>query len=119
MESSDAIDLIASEVQRGEDSNEHLVREVMTTVLAVPTPIDPGQGSFQPVLVDVEGVTHMVVATSTAGLDKSSAVGTFAVTLFAADVIRRLDAAVGLWVDTASTSSTLSPRLLSELRAEH
>lgn len=113
----DVIDMIAVAVERGEATRESLVRELLVSPLAAPTSEDPA-GGFVPLLAEIDGVPHMVVATSTAGLRKSASAARFAVTLRGEDVLRGLDPAYGVFVNTPSTSFALSPQLLGELREE-
>ncbi|WP_347108007.1 hypothetical protein AAHB33_13965 [Paenarthrobacter sp. S56] len=106
----DSIDMVAVAVEHGEATREGLVRELLGSTLAAPTSEDP-TGGFVPLLAEIDGVPHMVVATSTAGLQKSASAANFAVTLRGEDVIRGLDPNYGVFVNTASTAFALSPQL--------
>lgn len=112
----DPLDMIAVAVERGAATREGLVRELLGSTLAAPRSEDP-TGGIVPLLAEIDGVPHMVVATSMAGLQKSASAANFAVTLRGEDVIRGLNPSYGVFVNTVSIAFARSPQLLAELRA--
>lgn len=86
--------------------------------VAVPSRTDPSSAEgLTPLAMEIEGVPHIPVATSSAALDKAGQIAPFAAEMTGAGLLSMLDEGVGVVADTGSASCAFSPERVASLRA--
>lgn len=94
-----------------------VLRELVRSPLAVPTTKDPATEQFSPVLTDVEGVPHMVVATRPALLTRTSELAHFAVSMTGRQIVQGVQPGNGLMVQIPQGAFQVTAQDLEHARA--
>lgn len=110
-----SLDELARLAQNGEATLQQLVEAFLETVVLIPSGSDPAQEGVQPVLVNVEDLPYLVVATGEAGLKHTQGIATFAVSLLGRDVLAGVQPGNGVVVNTEDSGFSLHPDMVREL----
>lgn len=101
----------------GHADHDALINAFLEAVVVVPSGTDPGKGAFEPVLVDIDGTSHMLVGDSLRAAMETSDLARFAVSMRGKDVVRGLTPGHALLVRTPRTGFAIDEALLDEIRA--
>ncbi|WP_435749088.1 hypothetical protein [Microbacterium sp. PMB16] len=101
----------------GQPANDALINAFLDAVVVVPSGSDPGKGSFEPVMIDIEGVSHMLVCDSLAAAREATDLAPFAVSMRGSDVVRGVTPGHAILVRTPKTGFAIDEALLDEIRA--
>lgn len=113
------IELLALTAERGgQAEHDALINAFLDAVVVVPSGNDPSQGAFEPVMVDIDGTSHMLVGDTLAAALESSELARFAVSMRGRDVVRGLAPGHAILVRTPKTGFAIDEALLAEIRAQ-
>ena len=108
----------ATDVQRGDDSLEHLMDVFVSEMVFVPSSSDPTSG-VTPVMTMADGATYLVVGASPRSLRGIGSLMRFVVTLTGRQVLGGLNEDVGVMVMLESGAFGIDADLAREARAKH
>ncbi|GIG53856.1 hypothetical protein [Demequina activiva] len=98
---------------------EALGRLFARLTVAVPSSTDPsGPEGMTPLTTELDGVPHVMVATSSAALESAGKIASFAIETTGAGAIGMIAPGWGIVADTGRASCAFSPQRLAALRAE-
>lgn len=101
----------------GQPEHDALIRTFLVETVAVPSATDPSTAPLEPVMVDIDEVSHMVVGDSLDALQDIAELASFAVTMSGRDVVRGLGAGHAVLVRMAGGGGfALDAELVEELR---
>lgn len=101
----------------GQPEHDALINAFLDAVVVVPSGSDPGKGPFEPVLVEIEGVVHMLVCDSLTAARDAADLAPFAVSMRGIDVVRGVTPGHALLVRTPTTGFAIDEALLDEIRS--
>lgn len=104
----------------GDEGRYALIESMLRAMLVVPSGGDmiSGEGSFQPVLVEKDGQTYMVVYTSADAAQKTRDMAPYGMTMTGADLLRQLSPSLGLVVSSGHGDLALEARFLEVVRGD-
>ena len=111
------LDDAVMQVRLGNASFDELVDCLMKSTVAMPSVSDPTAAAPSPVLVDVDGSPHVVVASSGVALKKTADHASFAITILGKDVMLGLGVGIGLFVNTEDDAFSISPDIVAALKS--
>ncbi|MFP7835057.1 hypothetical protein [Marisediminicola sp. LYQ134] len=115
---SSPVELLALKAQTGgQPEHDALISAFLDAVAVVPSGSDPAKGAFEPVLVEIDGVTHMLVCDSLAAVRGATNLAPFAVSMRGIDVVRGVTPGNALLVRTPRTGFAIDEDLLNEIRS--
>lgn len=100
----------------GKAEHDALIDAFLDAVVVVPSGTNPGKDPLKPVMVDVAGVSHMLVCDSMATVGKATDLASYVVSMRGADVVRGTAPGFAVLVRTTSTGFALDEALLNEIR---
>ena len=109
--------LAAKAAAGGQAEHDALINGFLETVVVVPSGSDPAKGPLQPVLVDVDGVSHMLVCDSLVAVRVATDLAQYAVSMKGIDVVRGVAPGHALLVRTPTTGFAIDEALLNEIRS--
>jgi hypothetical protein len=118
MPESSTVEALALRAQSGgQPENDALINAFLDAVVVVPSGSDPGKGSFEPVMVDIDGISHMLVCDSLAAAGEAKDLAPFAVSMRGIDVVRGVTPGHAVLLRTPKTGFAIDEALLNEIRA--
>lgn len=112
------LDVLALTAARGgQPEHDALINAFLDAVVVVPSGADPSRGPLEPVLIDVDGVSHMLVCDSLATVAKVTDLASYAASMRGIDVVRGTVPGYAVLVRTTSSGFALDEALLDEIRA--
>ena len=114
-----SLDELAIQAQAGEITMQQLVEAFLDTVVMLPSAADPMTEGVKPVLVKIEDLPHLVVATGEEGLKRTLSLSTHAITISGRDVFAGLQPGSGVLVNTAETGFSLHPKIVAAALEEY
>ena len=115
-----ALEELIQRPREGDGGRYALIESMLEAMLVVPSGGDmiSGEGSFQPVLVEKDGQTYVVVYTSAEAAQKTREMAPFGMTMTGADVVRQLSPKLGLVVSSGKGDLALEARFLQVVRGD-
>lgn len=111
------LDVLAAAAARGgKQEHDALINAFLDAVVVVPSGADPSKSPLEPVLVEIDGVSHMLVCDSLGTARKATDLASYAVSMRGSDVVRGTVAGFAVLVRTTSSGFALDEALLDEIR---
>lgn len=101
----------------GQPEHDVLIRTFLDEVVVIPSVTDPTASAVKPVLVDIDGVPHMVVGDSLEALKDTNTLASYALSMRGNDVARGVTPGHALLVRTRLGGFAIDEALLDEIRA--
>ncbi len=115
---SSTIEVLALRAQSGgQAAIDALINAFLDAVVVVPSGSDPSKGAFEPVMIDIDGVSHMLVGDSLAAAREVTGLAPFAVSMRGMDVVRGVTPGHAVLLRTPKTGFAIDENLLDEIRA--
>ena len=112
------IEVLASEAQNGGQSErDAMINAFLEAVVVVPSGSDPSKGAFQPVLIEIDGTSHMLVCDTLAAARDTSDLALYVASMRGIDVVRGVTPGHAILVRTRTTGFAIEEALLAEIRA--
>lgn len=101
----------------GQPEHDALIHTFLDATVAVPSATDPSSAPLEPVIIDIDEMSHMVVGDSLEALQDIAELASFAVTMSGRDVVRGLGTGHAVLVRMAGGGGfALDAELVEELR---
>jgi hypothetical protein len=101
----------------GRSEHDVLINAFLEAVVALPSGTEPGKGPVEPVIVEIDGVSHMLVCDSLATVGQVTDLACYAVSMRGADVVRGTGPGYAILVRTSSSGFGIDGELLDEIRS--
>ena len=112
------LDALALKAADGEKrDHDALINAFLDAVVVLPSGTEPGKGPVEPVIVEIDGVSHMLVCDSLATVGQVTDLASYAVSMRGADVVRGTAPGYAVLVRTSSTGFGIDVELLDEIRS--
>ena len=112
------IQVLALEAARGgQPERDALINAFLDAVVVVPSGSDPTRGSFEPVLIDIDGTSHMLVYDTLAAARGTASVAPFAASMRGVDVARGVTPGHAVLVRMQTGGFAIDEALLEDIRA--
>lgn len=109
--------LAAKAAAGGQAEHDALINGFLETVVVVPSGSDPAKGPLEPVLIEIDGVSHMLVCDSLVAVQAATDLAKYAVSMKGIDVVRGVTSGHALLVRTPTTGFAIDEALLNEIRS--
>lgn len=113
------LEQVAKQLDAQEATFAQVVDTFIETELLFPSSTDPKVDGITPVVTEIDGVHHVVVATVEEGLDMVSDFAKFYVKMPGRTVIAGTMAGLGILTNTSYGGFALHPEVLDKARREH
>lgn len=112
------LDQLAVEAREGKVGLTELVRAFLGATVAMPTSTDPTGNPLAPVCSTIDGVEHVVVATGEEALGRTAHLAPYAISMSGRDVVRGLDPAYAVLVNTTVGGFSIPLEALAQIREQ-
>lgn len=113
------LDSLAKQAEAGDITTQQLIEAFLDTVVMLPSSTDPTTTPLRPVLVNIEDIPHLVVATGEEGLRRTLSLSTHAVTITGRDVLAGLQPGSGVLVNTSDSGFSIHPTVVATTMKEY
>lgn len=107
-----SLDELTRQAQAGTVTTKQLIEAFLDTMVMMPSASDPQTVGLKPVLVRIEDIPHVVVATGDKGLERTRSLSTHAMTILGRNVLAGAQPGSGILVNTEDSGFTIHPEVL-------
>lgn len=111
------LDVLALRAESGgQIEHDNLINAFLDAVVVVPSGTNPGKDPLEPVMIDIDHVSHMLVCDSLATANNATDLAPYGVSMRGSDVVRGTSPGFAILVRTTSTGFAIDEALLNEIR---